>query len=67
MKTNVGTTDKAIRIFIALIMSVLYITGTVQGALGYLALAIGGIMILTAAVGTCPLYMLFGISTCKTK
>jgi hypothetical protein len=58
MKTNVGTTDKAVRILIALIVSVLFITGTVKGALGYLALAVGGLMIFTSAVGTCPLYSL---------
>jgi hypothetical protein len=67
MKTNVGSVDKIVRFLIAVLMSVLYFTGTVSGVLGYVALAVGAIMLLTAVVGTCPLYMLFGINTCKVK
>lgn len=67
MKTNVGTSDKIARIVIAGLMSVLYFTGIASGVWGYVALGVGAIMVLTAAVGTCPLYMLVGVNTCKTK
>ena len=61
MKTNVGKTDRVVRI----------IVGVVILALGFwfkswLGL-IGIIPILTAMLGWCPAYLPFGISTCKTK
>jgi hypothetical protein len=34
---------------------------------GIIALAVGGIMLMTAAVGFCPLYKVFGINTCAVK
>jgi hypothetical protein len=67
MKSNVGSLDKVIRLAIAIGCSVLYFTGVVTGAMGYAVLAIGGIMLLTALVNFCPLYRLFGMSTCKVK
>lgn len=67
MKTNVGTPDKVIRILLAVVFSVLYFTGTVTGTLGYVLLALGAIFLLTSVMGFCPLYRIFGISTCKVK
>jgi hypothetical protein len=67
MKNNMGMIDKVIRIVIALVFGVLYFTGTVTGMLGYILLALGGIFVLTSAVSSCPLYLPFGISTCKKK
>jgi hypothetical protein len=67
MKTNMGTADRVIRIVIAIAASVLYFTETLTGTLGYIALAVGGIFLLTSIVGFCPLYRIVGISTCKVK
>lgn len=67
MKTNMGSADRVIRILIAIAASVLYFTQTVTGTLGYVLLAVGGIFLLTSIVGFCPLYRIFGISTCKVK
>ena len=67
MKKNVGSIDKIIRIVIALVISALYITGTVTGILAYVLLALGGILVLTVAVNTCPIYIALGLSTCKKK
>jgi hypothetical protein len=64
MKNNVGNTDKWVRFAIAIALGVLYFTGTVTGVLAYAALAVGGIMLVTAAIGTCPIYSLLGINTC---
>lgn len=67
MKTNVGKTDKTIRIVVAIVLGVLFFTGTVTGVLAYVALAIGAIMLVTATFGTCPLYSLFGFSSCPVS
>lgn len=64
MKTNVGSTDKIIRIIAAVLFSVLFFTGTVTGTLGYVLLALGGILLATSLISFCPLYTLFGINTC---
>ena len=67
MKKNMGSTDKIIRIIIALLIGVLYYTGTISGTtalvLGILAL----VFAITSLVSFCPLYLPLGISTCKKK
>ncbi len=61
MKCNVGTTDRAIRVILGLVIIGL---GIVYNSwLG----AIGVVPIFTAAIGWCPLYLPIGMSTCKTK
>ncbi len=67
MKLNMSSTDRIARLFIVAIVATLYFTGTVTGILGYVLLAVGAIFLLTSIVGSCPLYTLFGISTCKKK
>jgi hypothetical protein len=67
MKTNVGNMDKVLRIVLAVVMSVLYFTGTVTGILGTVLLILGGVFLLTALVGFCPLYAMVGINTCPKK
>lgn len=62
MKVNVGTTDRIVRIILGLaILSLLFI---LDGNMKYLGL-IGLVPLLTAFIKFCPLYTLFGISTCK--
>jgi hypothetical protein len=67
MKTNVGNIDKLLRISMAIVFAVLYFTGTVTGTLGIVLLVLGGVFLLTALLGTCPIYSLVGISTCAVK
>jgi hypothetical protein len=67
MKTNVGNMDKVLRIALAVVMSVLYFTRTVEGTLGTVLLILGGVFLLTALVGFCPLYAMVGINTCPKK
>jgi hypothetical protein len=64
MPKNMGNTDRWIRIIIGIIFvlwAIFVATGVWAGAL----YAIGAILIITSLVGTCPLYMPFGISTKK--
>ncbi len=67
MKKNVGTTDKWIRIIIALIIVALYFANVISGTLAIVLLIVAGMFIITGFVGFCGLYTLFGISTCKKK
>jgi hypothetical protein len=67
MKINMGTLDRILRVVVAVVISVLYFTGTISGTLGYALLALGGIFLLTSVISFCPLYLPFGISTCPKK
>jgi hypothetical protein len=67
MKENMGSIDKIIRVVLALVFAALYFTSTVTGTLGLALLVLAGIFLLTTLIGTCPLYVPFGINTCKKK
>jgi hypothetical protein len=67
MKKNMGTADKVIRVILAIIVGVLYFTGTVSGTVGIVLLVLAGIFVLTSLVSFCPLYAPFGIKTCAVK
>ncbi len=67
MKKNVGTTDKWIRILIALVIVALYFANVISGTLAIVLLIIAGIFIITGFVGFCGLYTLLGINTCRKK
>lgn len=62
-----GTTDKIIRIVIAVLFAVLFFTKTVTGVAGIILLVLAAVFILTSLIGSCPLYLPFGINTCKKK
>ena len=61
MKKNVGSVDKVVRLIIGLVIIALGILYQSWWGL------VGIIPIFTAAMGWCPTYLPFGISTCKTK
>lgn len=67
MKKNMGTADKSIRLIIAVIIGILYYTGTVSGTLGIILLVVAGVFALTSFISFCPLYAPFGMSTCAVK
>ncbi|RLD23629.1 MAG: DUF2892 domain-containing protein [Bacteroidetes bacterium] len=57
MKSNLGNTERIIRISIAAIFAILFFTGTVTGTWGIVLLIIGGMMLLTGLVSVCPMAM----------
>jgi hypothetical protein len=65
MKPNMGTVDRAIRIVVAIGIAVLYFTGTISGTVATVLAIVGVIFVATSAVGTCPAYLPFGLSTRK--
>ncbi|GAB5408969.1 MAG: hypothetical protein BalsKO_13340 [Balneolaceae bacterium] len=67
MKKNMGTADRIIRLVIVIIIATLYFTGTISGTVAIVLGVLAVIFALTSLVSTCPLYMPFGLSTCKTE
>lgn len=67
MKKNMGTADKTIRILVAAIIAILFFTNVISGILGIILLVLAGVFVLTSFVSFCPLYTIFGLSTCPTK
>ena len=67
MKKNMGSADKIIRLIIAAAIAVLFLTNVISGVWAILLLAVAGIFVLTSLVSVCPLYLVFGISTCPIK
>ncbi|MFH6769768.1 DUF2892 domain-containing protein [Gaetbulibacter aquiaggeris] len=67
MKKNMGSTDKGIRIVMALVIAALYYFKVVEGTLAYVLMAFALVFLLTSFISFCPLYLPFGLNTCKKK
>ncbi len=67
MKPNMGTIDKVIRILVAIVIILLYLTHQLSGTSAIVLLIVAGIFILTSVIGFCPLYWPFHISTVKKE
>jgi hypothetical protein len=67
MKANMGSLDKAIRIILAIVFAMLFITKTVESTVGMVLLVLGGVFLFTSILSFCPLYTILGINTCKKK
>jgi len=65
MKKNMGTADRIIRTVAAIVIGVLLLTGTLSGTLATVLGILAIVFLLTSAVGWCPLYVPFKISTMK--
>jgi len=65
MKKNMGGADRIIRVILAIVFAALYFTGTVSGTWGLVLVVLGGVFMATSVVSFCPLYLPFGINTCK--
>lgn len=62
MKRNVGNIDRILRVAAGLLLVGLALTGTV-GAWGW----VGVVPLLTGAAGSCPLYTVLGVDTCRRR
>jgi Protein of unknown function (DUF2892) len=67
MKKNLGSSDRLLRVVIAAIIATLYLTNVISGTLGLVLLVLAGIFVATSLVSFCPIYALFGMSTCSVK
>jgi uncharacterized membrane protein YcjF (UPF0283 family) len=65
MTTNESSLDRLVRVVIAVAAvagGIVVGTGTLMS---WVLFAVAAIMLVTAATGFCPLYRVFGVSTCR--
>lgn len=65
MNKNVGSTERIIRIVIAIIVLAAKFLIPLTGIVGIIALVVAAIAIITSLVNFCPLWAVFGINTYK--
>jgi hypothetical protein len=63
MTRNMGTIDRIVRALAALVIIGLYLTGQLTGLAAIVLGILAAVLILTSAVGWCPLYVPFHLST----
>ena len=61
--SNLGNTDRILRIVVGIALLVLGWGGIVSGVPGAILKFLGFVPLLTAATGFCPLYLPFGLSS----
>ncbi len=64
---NMGTFDRVLRLVVAGIIILLYFTDIISGTIVLVLSVIGVAFALTSMVGSCPLYLPFGLSTLRKK
>ena len=65
MKRNMSNADRIIRVLIAALFAYLYFSGIVPGTLGLVLVILAAVFVLTSLVSFCPIYTIFGLSTCS--
>ena len=63
MIKNMGNLDRIIRLTIVLAIGVAFALGKISGVLALVLGIVGLAFLLTSLVGTCPIYLPFGLST----
>ena len=66
LQTNIGGLDRIVRVVIGVALLVWFFVDNGSGFWHYAKL-IGIVPLLTAAMGSCPLYSILGLSTCPMK
>lgn len=64
---NLGAADKAVRVIVAAVIVFLFLMDLIGGPLAAGLLALSAILVLTALVGFCPLYKIFGIASRRKR
>lgn len=67
MKCNVGLTDRIIRVSLGIGLIAAGFFGWVSGILAIVLGVIGAVLIVTAGLKFCPLYIMLGANTCNTS
>jgi hypothetical protein len=63
LTSNVGQTDRIVRVALAVVLAALNLLGVVSGTFGVILWVLAVILVLTSAVSFCPIYLPFKIST----
>lgn len=67
MTKNMGTLDRVIRLLIAVLIAVLYLTHVISGVAAVVLGIVAGGFVITSLVGFCPLYVPLKMSTRKQQ
>lgn len=67
MKPNEGTSDRIIRFVIGAAVAMMGLMYALTGIVAIAVFGIAAVLMLTAAIGICPLYSVFGVNTCSLK
>jgi len=67
MKKNMGTLDRGLRLAVALVLGGLTYFNIIPGTLGIILSVLALIFVITSFISFCPLYLPFGINTCKKE
>ncbi len=65
MGCNVGKGDQIFRFILGVVLLLAYFLGWLAGTWGIVALVVGIILVVTAAIRFCPLYRILGMNTCE--
>lgn len=70
MTTNVGTFDRAFRLIVGVALFAAALSGAIalfdNTVVKYIAMIVGLVLAATSVFRFCPIYVLFGIRTCRT-
>lgn len=67
MQKNMGSLDRSLRVLVAAVIASLYFMQVISGTVAIVLLVLAAVFILTSLVGTCPLYLPFGLNTNPKK
>ena len=67
MTANVGSTDKIVRLVLALVAVVFAFVAGIGSPIGIVLLVVGVVLAATAFTGLCPIYRVLGMSTCAVR
>lgn len=65
MKSNIGTKDKLVRLALSIAIIILFYLGIFSDIVGLVLLGFALVLAITSLIGYCPMYGIFGLSTCK--
>ncbi|MEO0557041.1 MAG: DUF2892 domain-containing protein [Bacteroidota bacterium] len=65
MTKNMGSVDRSVRAALAVLVGVLYFTNVISGTVAIVLGVLALIFLATSFIGTCPLYLPFGLSTLR--
>lgn len=67
MTRNMGSIDRLLRVGVAIIIFTLIAMGVLEGTWAIVLGALAAIFVGTSLIGTCPLYLPFGVSSMGPK
>lgn len=67
MKQNIGPIDRLVRVLVAVVIGILYVTDQITGTAAIVLGLFAVVFLLTSAIRLCPLYLPLQLSTVKKK